>query len=78
MFFPLIFRLSQRTYIRYTGFNENVYLFNWLGVTAVLFAVSGVIYVVRMRLRRRRGAPANVAPSWPTDNGRGEPHDGLA
>ena len=54
MFFPLIFRLSQARYTDYTGFNENVYLANWLVVTAVLFAISSVIYLIRLGLSRRR------------------------
>jgi hypothetical protein len=54
MFFPLIFRLSQATYTDYTGFNENVYLANWLAVTAVLFATSSLIYFLRLGLSRRR------------------------
>jgi hypothetical protein len=54
MFFPLIFRLSQTRYTDYTGFNENAYLANWLAVTAVLFATSGVIYLLRLGLSRRR------------------------
>jgi len=54
MFFPLIFRLSQLNYVGYTGFNENVYLINWLGVTAALFAASGAIYLLRLGTRRHR------------------------
>jgi hypothetical protein len=54
MFFPLIFRLSQAKYTGYTGFNENVYLANWLAVTAVLFATSSLIYFLRLGLSRRR------------------------
>lgn len=54
MFFPLIFRLSQSRYKDYTGFNENVYLANWLVVTALLFAISSIIYLVRLGLSRRR------------------------
>ena len=54
MFFPLIFRLSQAHYTDYTGFNENVYLVNWLAVTALLFATSSLIYLLRLGLSRRR------------------------
>ena len=56
MFFPLIFRLSQSRYEDYTGFNENVYLANWLVVTALLFAISSTVYLVRLGLSRRRRA----------------------
>jgi hypothetical protein len=54
MFFPLIFRLSQARYTAYTGFNENVYLANWLFVTAILFGGSGAVYLLRLGLGRRR------------------------
>lgn len=56
MFFPLIFRLSQTRYTDYTGLNENAYLANWLAVTAVIFATSSIIYLVRLGLSRRRRA----------------------
>jgi hypothetical protein len=59
--FPLIFRLSNTSYQAATGFTENVYLFNWVGVSALLFAVSGVLYAGRFALvRRRSGGRAPV------------------
>ena len=54
MFFPLIFRLSQARFRGFTGFNENVYLSNWLLVTTILFGGSGGIYLLRLGLSRRR------------------------
>jgi hypothetical protein len=54
MFFPLIFRLSQARFSSYTGFNEDVYLINWLAVTAILFAGSGAVYLLRLGLAHRR------------------------
>jgi hypothetical protein len=53
MFFPLIFRLENARYQGITGFSENVYLANWLAVSAVLFAGSAVIYLLRVALRKR-------------------------
>jgi hypothetical protein len=53
MFAPLIFRLSNGYYEALTGFNENVYLTNWLLVTALLFGGSAVIYLVRLLLALR-------------------------
>jgi hypothetical protein len=55
MFFPLIFRLSNAYYQDVTGFNENVYLINWLVVTGVLFAGSALAYLVRVAVARNRG-----------------------
>jgi hypothetical protein len=56
MFFPLIFRLSNASYKGYTGFNENVYLTNWLVVSVILFAGSAVIYLLRLGIARKRAA----------------------
>ena len=56
MFFPLIFRISNAYYVGATGFNENVYLANWLVVTCVLFAGSAATYVLRLGVARGVGA----------------------
>jgi len=53
MFAPLIFRLNNGGYEALTGFNENVYLTNWLLVTAILFGGSAAIYLLRLLLARR-------------------------
>ena len=63
MFFPLIFRLSRATYLSTTGFSENVYLTNWLSVTGILFAGSGLAYMLRLGMARRRArSQDNLAP----------------
>jgi hypothetical protein len=59
MFFPLILRLSNPYYQAVTGFNENVYLINWLVVTGVLFAGSALAYLVRVAAARNRGRAAS-------------------
>jgi hypothetical protein len=62
--FPLVFRLSERTYHAATGLSTAPYLNRWLFVTGVLFAGSAVLYAVRLGRaagRRRQGA-ADVAP----------------
>ncbi len=60
--FPLIFRLSDADYLRATGFSEDVYLFNWVGVTALLFAISGALYAGRWAMRRATNrTPDNLA-----------------
>ena len=45
--FPLVFRLSDRTYLAATGLHPTVYLVRWLLVSAGLFVASGVLYAVR-------------------------------
>jgi hypothetical protein len=52
--FPLVARLANAYYFGVTGFTEDVYVRNWLAVTAGLFAVSGLIYLLRLGLARRR------------------------
>jgi hypothetical protein len=57
LFFPLIFRLNNSYYERLTGFNENIYIVNWLVVTGALFAGSTLAYLVRLKLAGRRLPP---------------------
>jgi hypothetical protein len=52
--FPLVFRLSDHAYATASGLHESVYLMRWLLVTAGLFAVSAVLYLVRRARWRRR------------------------
>jgi hypothetical protein len=54
LFFPLIFRLNNPYYEALTGFNENIYIVNWLVVTGALFAGSTLAYLVRLRLVGRQ------------------------
>ena len=57
----MIFRLRNSYFEGITGFSENVYLWNWLLVSAILFGASGVLFLVRLgraRRRVRRGSPA--------------------
>jgi hypothetical protein len=54
LFFPLIFRLNNPYYQALTGFNENIYIVNWLVVTGALFAGSTLAYLVRLRLAGRQ------------------------
>lgn len=59
--FPLVFALSEPTYLRATGLHTSPYLGRWLIVAACLFAGSGVAYVVR-RLSHRRGRQPTPSP----------------
>jgi hypothetical protein len=55
-----IFLLANSDFEEITGFGENVYVRNWLLVSAILLA-SGVLFLLRLgraRRRVRRGSPA--------------------
>jgi hypothetical protein len=49
MFFPIVFGLGAGTYRSATGLDTGPFLGRWLLVTAVLFALSGLLYLWRLR-----------------------------
>lgn len=48
MFFPLVFGLGERTYRSATGLDTGPFLGRWLLVSAMLFALSGTLYLFRL------------------------------
>jgi len=54
MTFPLVFNLSEKTYLRATGLTTSVYLLRWATVAGTLFAGSAVVYGVRIAFAVRR------------------------
>lgn len=57
---PVILKRSEGTFRVKAGLGQDVFLGRWLTITAVLFAVSGLLWVTG-RLRSRRGSrPATV------------------
>ncbi|MGC4864841.1 hypothetical protein ACLQ3B_05335 [Micromonospora sp. DT53] len=58
VYLPGILRQGQETYLAATGQNQHPYLARWLVVTAALFLVSGVWYLVRQIRWRRVGGSA--------------------
>jgi hypothetical protein len=54
MFWPGIVRQGEATHLAATGLDQAPYLGRWLALSAILFAVSGVIYAVRVVLHRVR------------------------
>ncbi|MHB1535676.1 MAG: hypothetical protein ACYC1D_13935 [Acidimicrobiales bacterium] len=55
--FPLVLRLSEPIYHNASGLTEHPYLDRWLLVTGVAFAVSALLYALRLgRARRARAA----------------------
>ena len=59
-FFPLILGLSQGFYRPASGLGTQPYLWRWLGLTGVMFAISAVAYAWRTRraIARSRRAEA--------------------
>ncbi|MEW1589054.1 hypothetical protein AB0283_26835 [Micromonospora vinacea] len=57
VYLPGILRQGRETYLAATGQDQHPYLARWLAVTATLFLVSGVWYLVRqIRWRRVDGS----------------------
>ena len=51
---PVIFQRSEQTFRSKAGLGQDVFLWRWLAITALLFAVSGAL-VALARLRASRG-----------------------
>jgi hypothetical protein len=49
VFFPLILGLSQPGYHRASGLSTQPYLWRWLAITGVMFAMSAISYAWRLR-----------------------------
>ncbi len=62
--FPLVLRHSEGTYRAATGLSEHPYLARWLLLTGAAFAVSAVIYGVRLA---RSARPGDRRPSRQDD-----------
>lgn len=45
---PVVFQRSEEVYRLKTGLDQDPYLERWVAITVVLFAVSAVVYVVRL------------------------------
>jgi len=56
MFFPLILGLSSERYENSTGLDSGVFLGRWLGICAVLFTASAILYAVKLRRDSRSGS----------------------
>jgi hypothetical protein len=69
VWFPLILGLGGATFEGATGRTTDGYLERWLAITAGLFAVSAVLYAVRVwRARRSRAGAGRRAPSPPSSS----------
>jgi Na+/melibiose symporter-like transporter len=54
VYFPLVFAKADGNYVRATGHHVTGFGTRWLAITAVLFCVSGLAYLVRVRAQRAR------------------------
>ena len=54
VFFPLILVRADGNYLRATGRHVDGFATRWLTITAVLFLVSGCVYLARVRASRAR------------------------
>jgi hypothetical protein len=61
VWFPLIIGLARDEYEAAAAQAPPDYMARWLGLTAALFALSGLVYAVN----RRRSAPARDLPTGP-------------
>ncbi|HTP17764.1 MAG TPA: hypothetical protein VLW44_21455 [Streptosporangiaceae bacterium] len=68
VWFPLILGLSAASYRRASGLATDPYLWRWVAVTGVLFALSAASYALALRRAsaRARRAPATAGPGKPT------------
>jgi hypothetical protein len=57
VFFPLILGLSQPQYHRASGLSTGPYLWRWLAITGVMFAISAITYAWRLRRLAARDRP---------------------
>ena len=57
-FFPMILGLSEPELHRASGLTTGPYLWRWLGVTGVMFAISAAAYALQTRRAAARARPA--------------------
>lgn len=49
VWFPLVADKGERSFMRISGLSKDVYLGRWLVITAVLFAGSALLFLLRLR-----------------------------
>ncbi len=71
--FPLVFVIDEPYYMATTGLDLDRYLGNWLLITGVMFAVSGLLLALKLRSRSAArpmiagGGAAAAGPARPAD-----------
>lgn len=71
VFFPLILGLSQPEYHRASGLSTGPYLWRWLAIAGVMFAISAIAYA--WRLRRLARKPEMSGTEGDSSSGAGPP-----
>lgn len=61
LFFPLILRLSSEKFMLVSGQSSDVFLGRWLGIVAVLFTGSAVLYAIRLGQAARKASAEAAA-----------------
>jgi hypothetical protein len=69
MFFPLILGLDAANYEKDAGLSGDIFLTRWLGLCAVLFLGSAVIYALRLRRAQRGDEDESAEPAEPSPEG---------
>ncbi len=78
-FFPMILGLSEPELRRASGLTTGPYLWRWLGVTGVMFAISAAAYALRTRRAAARARPARPkAPRPPRETHGGDRSGALS
>jgi hypothetical protein len=52
VFLPGIIRKGEETHLAATGLDQQPYLGRWLGLVVAMFAVSALVYLIRLATRR--------------------------
>jgi len=60
--FPLVFRLSNSSYVAATGLDTRVYLGRFLALSGGIFAFSGVLYLGRLLVKRGLRSEVRIEP----------------
>ena len=75
MFLPGIIRQGEATHLAATGLDQAPYLGRWLGLVAALFALSALVYAVRVRPAHQtvssRWLTASASPACAASQPRG-------
>ena len=76
-FFPVILGLSEPELHRASGLGTGPYLWRWLGVTGVMFAISASAYALRTRRATARARPARPKTPRPPQETHGGDRSGA-
>jgi hypothetical protein len=64
VWFPLIAAKGERSFMRASGLSKDVYLGRWLLLTAALFALSALVFALRLPRLRQPGRRTPTSSRW--------------